>query len=155
MNETEPVKSYKAGTEGQKVDERAFVAPCRELKSNAPLNWLKLGWADLPCCTKNQLDLRGICIRNLRLDGLAGLVRWRLGTRVRHALRLYFYRAPTGLCPVLGEPSAVPGTKPFPAQDSASCAETFCQCHGLWPGSADRFPGLAARRGHGAHLLPG
>lgn len=46
MNEKQPVKSYRTGTEGQKVDERAFVAPCRILKATAPLNWLKLGWAD-------------------------------------------------------------------------------------------------------------
>ena len=46
MNENRPVKSYKAGTQGQKVDERAFVAPCRTLQVTAPFNWLRAGWAD-------------------------------------------------------------------------------------------------------------
>lgn len=46
MNEQQSVRSYKSGTEGQKVDERAFVAPCKTLAGNAPLGWLKRGWAD-------------------------------------------------------------------------------------------------------------
>ncbi|MCW9030748.1 MAG: DUF2189 domain-containing protein [Gammaproteobacteria bacterium] len=29
------------------VKELPFVAPCRKLKMSAPLNWLKLGWADI------------------------------------------------------------------------------------------------------------
>ena len=46
MSEDRPVKSYKTGTEGQKVDEKAFIAPCRNLNARSPINWLKLGWND-------------------------------------------------------------------------------------------------------------
>lgn len=46
MNEDNPSRSYDPGTQGKKVNEKAFVAPCRNLKRTAPFNWLKAGWAD-------------------------------------------------------------------------------------------------------------
>ena len=46
MTENRATKSYDPGTEGKKVDEKAFVAPCRSLNGKSPFNWLKLGWAD-------------------------------------------------------------------------------------------------------------
>ena len=46
MAENQTVKSYDPGTQGKKVNEKAFVAPCRTLRADAPFRWLKLGWAD-------------------------------------------------------------------------------------------------------------
>lgn len=46
MEEQQTRRSYDPGTSGKKVDERPFVAPCRNLAWNAPLIWLKLGWKD-------------------------------------------------------------------------------------------------------------
>lgn len=39
-------RSYDPGVAGRKLDERAFFAPCRELRMSAPFTWLRLGWKD-------------------------------------------------------------------------------------------------------------
>jgi uncharacterized membrane protein len=41
--------------ENAKVTELPFVAPCRELKMDAPLRWLRLGWADIKTAPKQSL----------------------------------------------------------------------------------------------------
>lgn len=46
MTDKQPTRSYDPGTEGKKVTEKAFIAPCRTLSTSAPMSWLKLGWAD-------------------------------------------------------------------------------------------------------------
>ncbi len=46
MTENRPAKSYDPGTQGKKIDEKAFIAPCRNLDWRAPFGWLKQGWAD-------------------------------------------------------------------------------------------------------------
>lgn len=46
MSQERPSRSYDPGTQGKKVNERAFVAACRSLEFSAPWRWLKLGWRD-------------------------------------------------------------------------------------------------------------
>lgn len=41
-----PRRSYDPGTAGKKIDERAFVAPCRRVPWNRAFTWLALGWND-------------------------------------------------------------------------------------------------------------
>lgn len=46
VSEEQPRRSYNPGMQGKKVDERPFVAPCRDLAVSAPFSWLRLGWQD-------------------------------------------------------------------------------------------------------------
>lgn len=39
-------RSYDPGVHGKKLDERAFVAPCRKVPWNRAFTWLALGWKD-------------------------------------------------------------------------------------------------------------
>ena len=41
-----PNRSYDPGTKGKRLDERPFIAPCRDLRMGAPLDWLSRGWRD-------------------------------------------------------------------------------------------------------------
>lgn len=44
------------------LDELPFVAPCKKLKINAPLNWLRLGWADITKAPKQSLTYGSIIV---------------------------------------------------------------------------------------------
>ncbi|HKJ17056.1 MAG TPA: DUF2189 domain-containing protein [Xanthomonadales bacterium] len=46
MKENQAAKSFDPGTQGRKVDEKAFIAPAHQLDWHAPFGWLKLGWQD-------------------------------------------------------------------------------------------------------------
>lgn len=44
------------------IDELPFVAPCTQLKIQAPLNWLKLGWNDIKTAPKQSLTYGSIIV---------------------------------------------------------------------------------------------
>ena len=44
------------------IDELPFIAPCKKLAIQAPLNWLKLGWADIKKAPKQSLTYGSILV---------------------------------------------------------------------------------------------
>ena len=45
-----------------RVNDLPFVAPCQKLTIDAPLRWLKLGWADIKHAPKQSLSYGGIIV---------------------------------------------------------------------------------------------
>ena len=48
--------------ENAKTKELPFVAPCQKLKMDAPLRWLRLGWADIKTAPKQSLTYGSIIV---------------------------------------------------------------------------------------------
>ena len=61
----------------QKLEELPFVAPCRQLRMDAPLRWVRLGWKDLKQAPRQSLSY-GLVI--FLLSVLISLTAWKIGS---------------------------------------------------------------------------
>jgi len=69
-------------SDSQRPEDLPFAAPCRRLAAAQPLEWLRLGWADLRAAPRQSMAFGALIVLASWLITAAA---WRFGNLVGHA----------------------------------------------------------------------